>query len=115
MTRTKLIFLSGALILTCGCATKATTEIRDVDGTTYSATSKAGPFAELETTNHRMLYEWTSEGGDLSVGQGAEGLDNTTQTQALKEAIALGRALAPILESLLPYPDGSPNAGGLDE
>jgi len=94
-----LIFMGIVLsiILVSGCATKAVTEFTDADGTHFSAVSKAGVFGKLDTTNQNLGYNWTATEGDISVGNSAQGLDNTTQAQV---AIQTGQLVTSIIGSL---------------
>ena len=84
-------------IVASGCATKAVTEFTDADGTHFSAVSKAGVFGKLDTTNQNLGYNWTATEGDISVGNSAQGLDNTTQAQV---AIHTGQLVTSIISSL---------------
>jgi len=87
-----------------GCATMAETEFRDgpVDAPTiYKAKAKAGPFGTLDTTNQRVGYEWNQTDGKISVGQDAQGLDNSGQIEAMRASTelitTLIKTLAPIM------------------
>lgn len=99
-----------------GCATMAETEFRDgpVDApTVYKAKAKAGPFGTLDTTNQRVGYSWNQTDGKITVGQDAQGLDNSGQIQALQATTAMITDLIKVLGPLMAAQSaGLPTGGG---
>lgn len=91
-----------AVVFLPGCATKANLEFTDYDGTTFKATSKAGPFGELDTTNQRLGYVWLGDGsGEINVGQDANGLSNAGQVEALKATTDTAKEILPTVLSVI--------------
>lgn len=96
-----------------GCATSARTEFIDADGTSFTAVSKAGPFGTLDTTNQKLVYEWDSEAGGISVGQDARGLDNSGQVEALRASVEVLPALVQgLIAGGILQPGGGSGGGG---
>lgn len=108
------MYLAFAVIL-CGCATSVrsqfTESITDAETgnvtlTTLDLRSKAGIFAELDTTNQSGKYTLT-EAGDwiLTLGLDAEGLRNTGQVEALSVAIQglveMNALWAPVVQQVM--------------
>jgi hypothetical protein len=115
--------LSAALVaVMCGCSTVSTrfTETAtDADGssytTAYKALSTAAPFGEVEKTNHEFRYKWGGKENSIGTGQGAQGIDNTGQTEALKQLIQSLTILTPFFQALAaPKPESpKPNIADL--
>lgn len=83
----------------CGCSTTATKFI-DTDGTVYSATTIAGPFAKTDKTAHQFQYVWKAGTGQISVGQDSAGMDNTRQVEGIPATItATGAAIGAALQA----------------
>ena len=93
-----------ASVALSGCAsvgTKTSEAITNPDGTSYAFSyqgkSTAAPFGKVDATVHRMAYQ-TEDGANLTVGQDAQGLDNTGQVAAIS---AMGEILGQTIAALL--------------
>lgn len=88
-----------------GCATRATTEFVDADGTYFKAVSKAGIFAELNTDNQQAAYTWAGDGsGNFGVGQAGIAADNSGQVRALEVGTQSFAAMAELALTVLGAP-----------
>lgn len=83
-----------ACVVMAGCATGPSTTfgVHELDErgnpivSTYKATSKAGPFGTVDTSNQNFTAEFPTEGGGvirIMSGQNAQGIDNSGQIVAL--------------------------------
>jgi hypothetical protein len=68
------------------------TQFIDVDGTSFEQTLLLAPFSSLDAQDAAMMYQWTPESGEISVGSQTSGLDQTPQIEAMRAAV--GAALA---------------------
>lgn len=76
-------FLIAALVT--GCQT-VRTSFRDIDGTTFTATTISAPFGKVDQSAHQLEYEWGGQ-NSIRVGQDAKGITGATIDPAILAGI----------------------------
>ena len=98
------LVIAGCIVTaTCSCSYVSSSFV-DTDGTNYSTTLWLAPFSKLDGKTASMAYKWSGESGDIKVGEGIQGLDQTRQVEVMQAAIAAAITAALARTTIPPVP-----------